>query len=143
MWCICVYVCSVTQLCLTLVTPWTIAHQAPLSMEFSMQEYWSGLPFLPLGDLRIKGLSPCLLHWQVNSLPLCHLRSPICVCMCVCVSYAQWTISHPYSKTIHILYKEYSLTIGTTWMDLEGIMLSKVSHMGKDKYHMISLICGL
>ena len=29
---------------------WTVAHQVPLSMEFSRQEYWSGLPFLPLGD---------------------------------------------------------------------------------------------
>ena len=33
------------------VTPWTIALQIPLSMEFSQQEYWSGLPFLPPGDL--------------------------------------------------------------------------------------------
>ena len=32
-------------------TPWTVAHQAPLSMEFSRQEYWSGLPFPPLRDL--------------------------------------------------------------------------------------------
>ena len=31
-------------------TPWTIAHQAPLSMGFSRQEYWSGLPFPPPGD---------------------------------------------------------------------------------------------
>ena len=31
--------------CLTLGTPWTVACQAPLSMEFSRQEYWSGLPF--------------------------------------------------------------------------------------------------
>ena len=36
------------------VTPWTVAHHAPLSMEFSRQEYWSGLPHLPLGDLEIK-----------------------------------------------------------------------------------------
>ena len=36
----------VTKLCLTLVTPWTVACQAPLSMGFSRQEYWSGLPFL-------------------------------------------------------------------------------------------------
>ena len=35
----------VPQSCPTLATPWTIAHQAPLSMEFSRQEYWSGLPF--------------------------------------------------------------------------------------------------
>ena len=35
----------------TFVTPWTVAHQAPLSMGFSRQEYWSGLPFPPPGDL--------------------------------------------------------------------------------------------
>ena len=35
----------VTQACPTLATPWTVAHQAPLSMGFSRQEYWSGLPF--------------------------------------------------------------------------------------------------
>ena len=33
------------------VTPWRVAHQAPLSIEFSRQEYWSGLPFPPPGDL--------------------------------------------------------------------------------------------
>ena len=33
------------------VTPWTVAHQAPLSMGFSRQEYWSGQPFPPPGDL--------------------------------------------------------------------------------------------
>ena len=33
------------------VTPWTVAHQALLSMAFSTQEYWSGLPFLPTGNL--------------------------------------------------------------------------------------------
>ena len=41
-------------------TPWTLAHQAPLSMGFSKQEYWSGLPCPPLGDLsdpRIKPMS--------------------------------------------------------------------------------------
>ena len=32
-------------------TPWTVAHQAPLFMEFSRQEYWSGLPWPPPGDL--------------------------------------------------------------------------------------------
>ena len=38
-------------------TPWTIAHQAPLFMEFSRQEYWSGLPFPP-GDLPDPGIEP-------------------------------------------------------------------------------------
>ena len=38
-------------------TPWTVAHQAPLSMEFSRQEHWSGLPF-PSGDLPNPGVEP-------------------------------------------------------------------------------------
>ena len=38
------------------VTPWTIAHQAPLSMGQFRQEYWSGLPFLPPGDLLHPGV---------------------------------------------------------------------------------------
>ena len=44
-------VCSVTQSCPTLAAPGTAAHQAPLSKEFSRQEYWSGLPFPSPGDL--------------------------------------------------------------------------------------------
>ena len=42
------------------VTPWTIALQAPLFMGFSRQEYWSGLPFPPLGDLSDPGITPML-----------------------------------------------------------------------------------
>ena len=37
-------------------TPWTVAHEAPLSMEFSRQEYWSGLPFPSPGDLPDPGI---------------------------------------------------------------------------------------
>ena len=48
-------------------TPWTIALQAPLSMEFSWQEYWSRLPFPSPGDLRNPGIEATplahLLHW--------------------------------------------------------------------------------
>ena len=53
----------VAKLCPTLVTPWTVAHQAPLSMGFSKQAYWSGLPFPSPGDLPypgIKSRSPAL-----------------------------------------------------------------------------------
>ena len=39
-------------------TPWTVARQAPLSMEFSRQEFWSGLPFPPPGDLPDPGIKP-------------------------------------------------------------------------------------
>ena len=60
-------------------TSWSVAHQVPLSMEFPRQEYLSGLPFPPPGDLPnpgIKPMSPASLHWQVYSLPLSHLGSP-------------------------------------------------------------------
>ena len=40
------------------VTPWTVAHQAPPSMGFSRQEYWSGLPFPSAGDLPNPGIKP-------------------------------------------------------------------------------------
>ena len=40
------------------MTPWTVAHQAPPSMEFSRQEYWSGLPFPSPGDLPNPGIEP-------------------------------------------------------------------------------------
>ena len=43
---------------LTLATPWTVACQAPLSMGFSRQEYWSGLPFPSPGDLPNPGIKP-------------------------------------------------------------------------------------
>ena len=43
-------------------TPWTVAYQAPLSMGFSRQEYWSGLPFPSPGDLPTQGLNPGLPH---------------------------------------------------------------------------------
>ena len=54
-------------------TPWTVAHQTSLSMEFSGLEYWSGLPFPSPGVFLTQGLNPyllCLLHWQVDSLQL-------------------------------------------------------------------------
>ena len=59
------------------VTPWTVAHQAPLSMGFPRQEYWTGLPFHS-GIFLIWELNPhllCLLNWQADSLPLGHLGS--------------------------------------------------------------------
>ena len=60
------------------VTSWTVAHQAPLPMEFSMQEYRSGLPFLLQGIFPTQGSNlhlSCLLHWPVESLPLHHQGS--------------------------------------------------------------------
>ena len=52
------------------VASWTIAYQAPLSMGFPRQEYWSGLPFLLQGILLTQGLNPGLLHCRRIRLPL-------------------------------------------------------------------------
>ena len=69
------YMCMLSRVPL-FVIPQTVAHQAPLSMGFPRQKYWSGLPFPPPGHLpdpRIEPTSPAL---QVNSLPLSHQGSP-------------------------------------------------------------------
>ena len=64
------------------VTPWTVACQAPLSMGFSRQKYWRGLPFchsLLQGIFLTQGLNQSLLHflhWQADSLPQTQPRKP-------------------------------------------------------------------
>ena len=60
------------------VTPWTVTHQAPLSMELPRQEYWNGLSFPPPGDLPdtgVKYTSPASPTLAGRSLPLSHLGS--------------------------------------------------------------------
>ena len=51
------------------MTPWTVAHQAPLSMEFFRQEYWGGLRFPSPGDLPDPGIEPRSPALQADSLP--------------------------------------------------------------------------
>ena len=51
------------------MTPWTVAHQAPPTMEFSRQEYWSGLPFPSPGDLPDTGIEPGSLTLRADALP--------------------------------------------------------------------------
>ena len=76
--CVCAHMCALTHVQL-FVTPWTVANQAPLSMGFPRQEHWSRSPFPTPRIFQIQISNPHLfqlLHWQVDSLPLCHLRSP-------------------------------------------------------------------
>ena len=60
--CVCVCLCTHSHESLSLVqlfvAPWTVAHQAPLSMGFSRQEYWSGLPFPSPGYHPDPGIQP-------------------------------------------------------------------------------------
>ena len=77
-------------------TPWTVARQVPLPMEFSRQEYWSELPCPPPGNLPNSGIEPASLvsmHWQVCSLPLRHLGSPM----------ALWCPPNSYCVSVHRL----------------------------------------
>ena len=59
----------IAQSCPALVNSWTVARQAPLSLGFSRQEYWSGLPFPLVGDLPHPGIEPGSPVLQADSLP--------------------------------------------------------------------------
>ena len=63
-WSDCTFYCCLVQL---FATPWTVAHQGPLSLEFSKQEYWSGLPFPSPGTLPNPGTEPRSLALQADS----------------------------------------------------------------------------
>ena len=88
-------------------TPWTVVRQAPLSMRFSSQKYWSGLPCPSPGNLPDPGIepvSPSAPTLQADSLPLRHQGSPhmyIHVCIyahlyvCLCMHYLNIYICIP------------------------------------------------
>ena len=60
-WSVCACTCAECSVMSDSETPWTVAHQAPLFMGFSRREYWSGVPFPPLGDLPMPGIEPASL----------------------------------------------------------------------------------
>ena len=89
--CACVLV---TQSCPTLCDPWTVACQAPLSMEFSRQEYWSGLPCPSPGDLPDPGIEPRSPALQAESLPFELPRKPSGKCKLIICHYILITVSN-------------------------------------------------
>ena len=72
----CLYAQSLSPVRLFAI-PQTIAHQAPLSVEFSRQEYWSGLPFPTPRDLPDQGSRLCLLHWKADFLQVRQVEAHI------------------------------------------------------------------
>ena len=64
-------------------TPGTVAHQAPLSMGFSRQEYWSGLHSLLQGIFLTQGSNPGLLHWKQILYHLSHQSTMLCYVLCL------------------------------------------------------------
>ena len=79
--CVCLYV-SHSVMSDSMRPPCTIACQAPLSMEFSRQEYWSELPCPFPGDLPDPEIAPGIPALQANSLPSEPLRKPIKIAIC-------------------------------------------------------------
>ena len=84
------------------MTPWTIAHLAPLSVEFSRQEYWCGLPFPSPGDLPVPVTEPGSPALQADSLLDAPPGKPVVVHSISCaqsfsyvwLSATPWTVSH-------------------------------------------------
>ena len=76
----CMKMCSDASHVRLFVTLWIVVHQAPLSMGFFRQKYWSGLHFLLQGIFLTQWLNLSVLSpvWQVGSLPLSHLGSLMC-----------------------------------------------------------------
>ena len=104
--CVCVCVCTHAQWCPIVCNPMVCTCQAPLSMEFSRQEYWSSLPFSTYGIFLTQGSNPGiwhLLHWQVDSLPPMPLENE---------SNSKQRVSHPKTSTAHT---QLSSVLGICW----------------------------
>ena len=97
--CVCVCV-LVAQLCLTLWPPRTVAHQAPLFVEFSRQEYWSGLPFLLQGIFPTQGLNLDLPHCRQILYHLSYHFSPVQSLSHVWLFVTPWTAARQASLSI-------------------------------------------
>ena len=109
------------------VTPWTVVCQAPLSMGFSRQECWSGLPFLLLGDLPDTGIGPpCLKSPALAfSLPLAPPGKPqIIIYLCQFLIFSNYTV----------VFKRMFLFKGNvqSYLDIEGPHISNLLSKGSE-----------
>ena len=86
------------------VTPWTIALQAPLSIEFSSEECWSGLPFPPPGDLPDPGIKPASPALQADSFTTEPPGKPMNIRVHVCIPES---VYHLYIFTLLLKYSMY------------------------------------
>ena len=96
----CVHAQSLSRVQL-FVTLRTVAHQSPLTMEFSWEEHWSGLPFPPPGDLPNPGIE---------------LKSPALA--------GRFLTTKPPGKLLRCSVGSFKLTFGVTWEEQQNIALS-------------------
>ena len=141
--CVCACVCMVSSFSRVQLfeTSWTIAHQAPLSMGFSRQEYWSGLPFTSAGDLSDPGMeptsliSPALAYRFFITIATC--EAIVYICMCVCV-YTLNILFHygssqdiEYSSVCYTVYSRSLLLIRLIYTSLHPIYVVVVESLSR------------
>ena len=107
----CAGVCVLSQVWL-FVTPWTVAHQTPLSIGFPGPEYWSGLPFPPPGNLLDPGIEPVSLaspawadrFFTTRGTAYTHTHTHVCCCLVIksCSTLCDFI---PGSSVLHCLLK--------------------------------------
>ena len=94
-------------------TPWTVAHQDPLSMGFSRQEYWSGLPFPSPGDLPLPGIEPRSPTLKADTLTSEPPGKP--VCFCIYVPLDSLSCDTLYINVYIYMYVCYSHVSNSSW----------------------------
>ena len=133
--CMCVCACahSLSHVWL-FVTLWAIAHQAPLSMGFSRQEYWSGLPCRLPENVPSPGVEPTSPALQADSVPLSHWGSPH-MCMngqkgVFVIIISEWgfgwllTFLFTFSCTVGILFRNHVFYNQRSWLNRTSSLLS-------------------
>ena len=103
-------------------TPWTVAHQAPLSMGFSRQESWSGLPFPSPGELPNPGMEPGSPALQADALTSKLPGKPNAKCY---VNNCKYNVN----TCQHVAFKFYFLELSRTLPHPHGIFSIKVGRM--------------
>ena len=124
----------VTKWCLTLMTPWTVAPQTPLSIGFPRQEYWSGLPFPSPGHLPHPGIKPASPALQVNSLltespgkhRLIVQMTPILHSICIWIIWLEIFNSSGWKDSVFLCNLILNLTM---WLALANGISAEVRHL--------------
>ena len=141
---VCVHTCTHTCVCYLLsclfATPWTVAREAPLSMGFPRQEYWSGLPCLLQGIFPIQGSNLGLLHCRQILYYLSHHGSP-------CISLLANKLIVNFSKIIKVFlfFLSFSSSHFHSFLSLSLIFspfpLVSFLNPSKNKGHLLYGIC--
>ena len=108
-----------------IATPWTVAHQTPLSMKFPDNSTGAGCHFILQGIFLTQGSNPCLLHGQADSLSLHHLGSPLVD--------TSLQFQPPHSSRDQVKMKSYWIWMGfnpMTCVLVEGETQKRHTHRG-------------